>query len=78
MASRIRGRCLCLTYVNDMGMPAVAACCAPQFSAVLLSAVAVVVAGVWRMFNKPTVYLVDFVAQRPDDRYVDAVRGLLR
>lgn len=41
-----------------------------QFNAVLLSTVACAALGVWQMMQrKPAIYMVDFVAQRPDDRY---------
>jgi hypothetical protein len=42
----------------------------PQFTLVAVCALALSAALAWHVLHKPTIYLVDYIAQRPDDRYV--------
>jgi hypothetical protein len=41
----------------------------PQFTLVAVCALVLSAALAWHLLHKPTIYLVDYIAQRPDDRW---------
>jgi hypothetical protein len=40
-----------------------------QFTLVAVCALVLSAALAWHLLHKPTIYLVDYIAQRPDDRW---------